>query len=121
MHGATLLYVGLEAFMIWRLSTSESPATQDSIVANKPKVVVGNFIQVVCASPDGASDLEGKTEPPASEDPIEAKKASDSPVVEGDPQVCPTSQEPVIVKVPHVPHESEEPCVDLETGEKTEM
>merc|ERR1712083_1208799 len=37
VHGATLLYVGLEAFMIWRLSTSESPATQDSIVANKPK------------------------------------------------------------------------------------
>lgn len=67
LHGVALLYVGFEAFMIWRLSTSESPATQDSIAANKSKAVVGNTMEVVGASADGASDLEKKMESPASE------------------------------------------------------
>lgn len=78
LHGVALLYVGFEAFMIWRLSTSESPATQDSIAANKSKAVVGNTMEVVGASADGASDLEKKMESPASE----VQHQSEEPIVD---------------------------------------
>jgi magnesium-transporting ATPase (P-type) len=57
VHGIALLYVGLEAFMVWRLSSSESPAAKDSSEAKTGPVVLG-APQVIHASQKPSTDLE---------------------------------------------------------------
>jgi len=41
VHGVALLYMGFEAFMVWRLSISESPAAKDCSEAKTGPVVLG--------------------------------------------------------------------------------
>merc|ERR1712182_68104 len=57
VHGIALLYVGFEAFMVWRLSSSESPAAKDSSEAKTGPVVLG-APQAVHASQKPTTDLE---------------------------------------------------------------
>merc|ERR1712014_427675 len=68
VHGVALLYVGLEAFMVWRLSSSESPATKDSSEAKTGPVILG-APQVIQVSPKPTTDLEtGEKAPGANSD-----------------------------------------------------
>merc|ERR1719247_1196570 len=57
VHGIALLYVGFEAFMVWRLSSSESPAAKDSSEAKTGPVILG-APQVIQVSQKPSTDLE---------------------------------------------------------------
>jgi hypothetical protein len=63
LHGIALLYVGFEAFMVWRLSASESPAAKGSSEAKTGPVVLG-ATQAVHASQKPTADLEAGEKAP---------------------------------------------------------
>jgi len=57
VHGVALLYMGFEAFMVWRLSISESPAAKDSS-ENKTGPVVLGAPRAIDISQKPTTDLE---------------------------------------------------------------